>query len=1046
MKLYKKYKKISGVALISLLFVMGLFISGCSDHDGDDVAAANPNNPALSLKGSIQGVVISLATGLPLSGMEAILTYDLDDDGEADKVIITTDGGGLYNFQNVPVSGSANLGGVAYTIVIEDPSGTYVTTWVAAALTYSELEEAGVLTTIGGEPQAVGDLMVQAGMANLMRPNVTVIGNVQDLLTDDPIEGASIVLSENGAVPTHSIPTTTAATNAAGEFTITNVPEGNNYDLTIAATGYGTITVLVAVATPIGPTTVYADATANDGIVATAYQLQPGAPTPDTTVPYATATNIPRAGVIPTSISSGPFTVTWSEPMDMTVGTVNIDTTGFRAPIPLSTGWDTAGEVLTITLTQAIPVGMNVQFAFAGFTDVTGNAHTGLRPAITSNVSPGANAADVISTWTDADGDARYDAGELVIGFQTASQGDSTLITVANLVQVTTPDDAAIDQGGPAANDPQANNLNVLDQFNALGVGTLGDAAGEADAISLQWDAATGARQYRIYAELNTGGFTNGLPVEVAGTPLSGSPDNTVQVSLADNDGVNNTGFVDGLGAVNTGVGAADNDVDGIEDAIRRFETVNAQNLPNVSDANMNGTVLFFDNGFNTIQMGATAFNSETIEGGFSNVISVGDVTAPVVGDQADYVAGAGGFGFHATIFSPLYSLTDGTSGGGTAATTTFNTIAADANGLDAVTGSVATNDGAYDADDWTAFSKQATLGISMNEDLDTSQTLSPTLTTSGSATLSSSALAGTGNARRTINVVISDATVLATLDTIDFAGVTDEAGNPAPSDFTAELLCNDLMGPFVTSAVTTAGTASSDTLTIGFHEGVDETTAETAANYVIGGVALTAISAVPTLTLDTSTNIVTITSQNNGEFVGLVSGTTVGTAVQDLAGNTFNGLNFLLDDQIPATVTAAGDGVGAGAINDGAPVPPANDGAWEVGDTGFNETYQVTLTFSENVFQDLNANGFLDEAQAQVTVVTASPAATYMVDSIMANVVTAATTNTATITFILRNTAAVETVAAADSLAVTYTDAGGLSGTATITLGAAGAGITINN
>ncbi|MCK5508200.1 MAG: carboxypeptidase regulatory-like domain-containing protein [Desulfobacterales bacterium] len=997
MDFFKKYKM--SVALPICVLTLGLFMFGCSENN-EDVEAANPNNPALSLKGTIQGLVVS-ATGEPVSGVEASMAYDENDNGKADTVICTTDAAGHYNFQNVPVSGSQDVPGTVSTITINDPDGTYVTAHTLARLVYQDLVDAGQIAEIGGEDQAVGDLMVEAITVTARRPNVDIVGKVQNLLTGEPIEGASIVICENVARLTHNIPLNYAETDGAGEFTIADVPESSGYVLTITAAGYGTLVEMGPVLTPVGPTTVYADAVANDGIVATAWQLQPGAPTPDTTAPYAVSTNIPRAGVIPTTLAEGPFTVTWSEPMDISVGTVNIDTTGFRAPVPLSLSWDEeTAKVLTITPTQAIPEGMNVQFTFAGFTDVSENAHTGLRAGIESG-SPGNSAADAISVWTDGNGNDDYDAGEVAIGFATATQGDPTLIEVANLIQVVTPDDLGENRGGPAANCPQANNNNVLDQFGAIGIGTLGDGAGEADTISLSWDAAEGARQYRVYAELNTGGFTNGLPVFIDETPKSGNPDNEIEVTLTE-----------------------------IDDEIVALEAATLDNLPNVDDANMNGTLLFFNNGFNTIQMAVTAVNTENIEGGFSNVVSVQDVTAPVVADQANYVAGAG-FGFDADTDSPLYVLTDSATGGGTAATTTFNTIPWDDDGLDDVTGGTS-DDGAYDAADWTAYSKLATLTIGMNEDLDTAQTVTPTLTTGSTATITSAVIPGVGDSRKDINVVISDVTVLATDDTISFVGVLDEAGNAAPSDFTAELVLDDQMGPFITSAVTDPGTATNDILTITFQEPVDETTAET-----IGSYAISAGGPITGATLDAATNTVTLTAAE-GNFVALTGGTLISAFnVEDEAGNTFADLFFLIDDQIPAVVTAAADGVGG--INDGAPAANANDDAWEVGDATGIETYQVTLTFSENVF----AAPFEASAEA-VVAVSASPSATYLVDSAdITNVVIGATSDTLTIEFFLK---AGQTVAAGDSLSITYTDAGGLPGTAKVTLGAAGAGVTITN
>jgi hypothetical protein len=372
-------------------------------------------------------------------------------------------------------------------------------------------------------------------------------------------------------------------------------------------------------------------------------------------------------------------------------------------------------------------------------------------------------------------------------------------------------------------------------------------------------------------------------------------------------------------------------------------------------------------------------------------------------------------------------------------------------------------NDNTYSAADWAARSKAFTFTgtksatvtgpIMMNEDLDPSQTLAPTTYTGGQTwSITSAVIAGSGPSRPNITLTIDDITQVKTGNYIFFTGTLDEAGNAVGSGPERSLAIYDFMGPFITSAITGSGTATNDTLTVTFSETVDKTTAETIGSYVLSAGTIAGGTAV----LQTDGKTVIITTAADGDLTAATEGATddVGTyltaygvkdyqiaAVATLANTYTGGLHFAIDDQIPAVATGAANsgGTGDATINNGNAV--ANDGDWEVGDTDTTiETYNVILTFSEAVF--VNTPSFLEDAQSKVAV-SVTPSATYLVDNEITNVVTAATATTVTVQFFLR---AGQTVAAGDKLSVSYEDAGGLSGTATVTLGAAGAGAVIAN
>jgi hypothetical protein len=1003
----KNYKKL---ALLLCVLAMGLFIFGCSKGlVGDNTyrstyttEAANPNNPPLALRGEIQGIVRNVY-GRPLQGMVASMAYE-NGDGVCKTRTATTDEYGHYNFLNVPVSGSATYDAVAgiwnfaagtsaYTITIKDPSAspTYVTHYTNVRLDYQTLEQDSQIVTMGSELSVVGNLMKEAGAVMMLRPIADVVGKIQNRLTGAPIAGATVSLSMNAGL-LHDMPTSTAVTNEAGEFTIADVPEGDVYDLTIYATGYQTIRLFNEVPVPKGPETIligqpnliaYADADAiattgfspgADGINATAYELLPGAPTPDTTAPYVKATNIPKFGAIPTSLLSGPFTVTWSEPMDKSVGTVLINTTAFKAkaPIPCSVTWSEDAITTTITPTTPIPAGMQVTIMFNGFKDFAGNSHNGFRAGVVLPAFPNI-AEDAVSSFLGAlDPLGRIPVGSVLrLGIATTSQGSSTLVVVANLIQKATTANPAIHEGGSANMVPQPNNMNLLDP-TGLFIGPLGVAPGQADTVTMGWDAATGARRYNLYAELNTGGFLNGLPMRVYSTPTSGNPPTTAQLNLTQletiNDATDPTNVLAGFDTYN-----------GTQPTSKKIPHIGPQtvNSPfgglNLTDPNnpASATLLFFDNNFSLIQMAATAFNSEAQEGGFSNIVAIKDNVPPVVGDN--------GFGFDEALMfyaipAPAYTVADTYS-----PLFAFTAGALTANGNFDIRPLRYDQTGAggtpsyYNAASWTACSKAHGLLVNINEDLDTTQTLPTlTITTTGGCTITSASIPGTGVNRSQIQVNLSNITVLETGATIGFAGVKDEAGNLVPNDFAGKLRAIDRMGPFVVTAVATRTAGPSDTLTVTFQEAINDTDAKTIGNWCYQSfnwvtLAFGAKTGMPALFTPATSDITVSTDKKtvtmkfaDGNLSGILAqgaaiyaGNTTNTSfVKDQQGNSFTTYGFLVKDEIAPRIKALGATQPDGA---GSQVNSAGNGLkneanyWKVTDDAA-ATVRVAIEFTEPV------------------------------------------------------------------------------------------------
>ncbi|MFH0801080.1 MAG: IPT/TIG domain-containing protein [bacterium] len=123
----------------------------------------------------------------------------------------------------------------------------------------------------------------------------------------------------------------------------------------------------------------------------------------DTIAPYAVSSTISRTS-IPMVMLGGPFTVTWSKPMDTRVGAVTIETLGFKAPVPAYWSWSPDKKTLTIALPgQPVPQGMLVRFTFTGFIDDAGNRHTGKKPGFDYSLpQPISLVLDVVSSYTDS--------------------------------------------------------------------------------------------------------------------------------------------------------------------------------------------------------------------------------------------------------------------------------------------------------------------------------------------------------------------------------------------------------------------------------------------------------------------------------------------------------------------------------------------------------------------------------------------------------------------------------------------------------------------
>ena len=1072
------------------------------------LAAGTSSTSGTVLRGAIHGIVVGASSGNPVSGATVTLSYDKNGDGNTETVTVTTDSSGGYTFTNVPVLGgfsSVSTGGVVitpaapYTIVIQATG--YVAGYATALLTYEALIGDGTITTIteNGETwiQIVGNLTVDAGIFGLTKSGAIMNGIVVNKTTGEPISGATVILTQ-GAGSVHGMTAQSATTVTDGSFTFTDLPELTVFKLAISASGFGSFgpSAVTGSATASSGTTTYVDFNSADNNPETPIGLIPITATPDTTPPFllnsiiSSGAILAPGGTIAVSDLAGPFEFTWSEAMDKNAGKLIINTTGFKAVVPSIQSWNTDGTVLTLTPSpNSIPKGVTFTITgFQTFRDLAGNAYNGLSPIgggagtfvndmyvtqICGNAGPynvGGGCTNVAGTTS---------LGTLLLaGSSFTANADDTLAVASGLTQnastITDPKTGLIVSRAGLSNNE--NNLAAKDDMTlpythatpiagAVGLNSgnpvLADAPGESNAITLSWTALTtlgfhGA--YNIYAENNTGGFVNGIPVIVRAGSKSANPLVSTATAPVILGPATVGGTVDAAIAAFNALAAPGSLIPTIHGTNTSTSTTRGANSAFSAIDGGPGTSLFFDNGF-SINMAVTAINANAEEGPFSNVVAVKDNNAPIIKEQDNYVAGGTeGFGWFAlsaanTKQRPLYAITDSTSKG--AGTATLNTATTTSTASLAGINPTTHLAGTYGAAEWTAFTAQTeSILVTSNEDL--SSTASPTVTVTDSSGVAKSGVSATAaltsvvgitdnDSNRELSVTLTKGAIAALTSGDRFTvNLTDEAGNAGTSD----LHIVDVAGPFIVTAATSrTGSPAAEKLTITFNEPVTSATATVIGNYtdvftVAGGFAGdTADKLTATLTASsagTAPGATTGQGGTPGDYDGLIAATATSATpinaagVADVDGNTFAGLGFNVADGIKPRVIVVVD-TGNGTAVNSTIAPTAN--VWQVGDVGVTETYTLRLFFSEAIFTVAEATS------AQVTTKVTGALSPTNYGAVAASTVAGAV-NAVDLTF--NHVAAAAAVAVGDTLTVNVTDqAGNTSSGITITLGAAAAGLT---
>ena len=890
--------------LITLLVTLGLIgwiFLGCSDKKEENQVVDLPEEiqpvPYEDLTGSIHGVVRSYATKTPIVGAMVHLTYDNDGDGTANPVMVLTDAGGQYIFQNVPVTGSL-AGGWGndrpYNITVRFAGGAYQTAYPEAYLTYDRLLHEGAMEVQDQMVFIIDDLMVEADEVEAARGNVEIFGTIQEEYTAEPVEGATVAITqgEGGTAPCE-VPNQYAMTGANGDFVLVNVPEGAPYKITLSKVGYENMTIDLGL---FGAGPIKYDVLDGNPI-----PLKSGFNPGDINAPFVRSMDIASMGYIPNGAAS--YAVEWSEEMDTDNGAVRIhwgcgdyDYGEFDCPHTILTNltWDADGKNMTVAPAEVLPEGIDVWVEFKYFTDVNKNAHTGQQHLDPDDIifpmAP-ADFLDAVSDWDDENDDGLIDEDEttFVTAFETWVQGTVPGDAPSNLTQLEPELPDPMDQGGVAVDFPLANNENLF--------------GGPNNVVRFEWDppATMTVRSYELEANLIVPGRNSAwVPVKSLGEVYPwGDLGTESEVSL-----------------------------DEIETAIDEFDGPE-DFLPHIND--YNDTTEYFDEGFGCndieLKIRIKAISTEGIAGTPSVPKTVCDNTPPVIWStffDDGFIEPC--LDCPEPTFSPFIDLD-------------YDNFKCE-EGLDALENEFIAN--AYHEGDWEAFVTAGGLvggfDIRMNEDLLRGQT--PTLDPEPGLPYDIIAFLepdGAGDMTvDTIGAVISSGkiTEVATWDKVSLDEVRDEAGNKAIVDIVDPIedhsntfFFRSDIGPIVTSATAKAAVDTTvvpatwqNSLSITFSEDVDEEEVVDPDNYEImvdGNPDV--ILQDDTFTYDAATRTVTIDEFVDDQVAGAdeeyqkiiraidqAQVTTLKTFVHDLeedANAAFIGFAFLVDDEIPPKV-----------------------------------------------------------------------------------------------------------------------------------------------
>ena len=232
----------SCVFYLAIAAIMVVSLAGCEEGTTVDLTSTDGgsftrvSNPTGTVTGTVQDT-----NGNPLSGVSVYLA----------GMTATTDAGGVYVFNNVPVSDTVGADhpttNQVLSITIMPPAG-----YLGATVTVTPEAQIDSPSGGGGEEDTtttfIDGYLASAGVAVLPALGSTVSGVLRSNTTGEPIAATDVNLDmeltntvaqqqvQNGVTTTYQTLTYTATTGADGSFTITGVP--NDSELRFVVAGY----------------------------------------------------------------------------------------------------------------------------------------------------------------------------------------------------------------------------------------------------------------------------------------------------------------------------------------------------------------------------------------------------------------------------------------------------------------------------------------------------------------------------------------------------------------------------------------------------------------------------------------------------------------------------------------------------------------------------------------------------------------------------------------------------------------------------------------
>lgn len=800
-----------GTKLLSIAAATALMtlMSGCNEERSNSVTSSSStqiSNP----KGSITGLVQD-TNGNPIEGVQVYLA----------GLTTTTDAGGTYRFDNVPVtntrtSNAQDTGHQALSITIAAPTG-----YIGATVTVTpmaQLDGSGEDSTNGAETFIDG-YMASAGTAVLPATNSTVTGTLRDTDTGSPLASQEVRFeflaggsaadvtqeqTQDGVTTSYAVSSYKVTTDAEGVFSFTSLPSDSTFKVLVA--GYD-VTKQFASDDE--------DSVALGNVYATAITAL------DTVNPYVVSVN----GVIADGARAmldddtrNTFVVNFSETLDV----AKLELAGNSVlvyggkpdqltSIPFTASIDSANKTITVTTTATLDDGDHVDILFlnADAVDTSHNPLTTSGLIAFDDTVQGKYTRVKLEIFEEANTNAPAVTVSAQLNEDTLGSDDDEAIQAKSDAFMDVLDDTAGFQQLNSSDDDDANGIaDAQERLNALAV-ALGASGVETDKSRITF-TPSGAYGYMISV------------ADKAGSPKIQS--NILGVLNATTSNVDTVDSIDFDGAATAMVLATD--ANPVEIYLSNVAPTDVVTITPIDSLGYMGTATPI------VLVDTVAPTTVLQKSYFAGVATSGEDSSGAVvqfGDGGELADANGALVVGTPYLAINNSLLDNEDAQGELVATGVNpdqTLKTELYDLSVVdttgTGKIYLDgQAAYDAQAIATFNNDSALGrkmgVAFSEDI---ASIGATPSFTGATALSGWTINNdviTNVSGTTVNVDLIDmdvANVLALanadhLETITYNGIVDASGNTATAATNAAVVVKDEMAPLVLSATYTESSAN---------------------------------------------------------------------------------------------------------------------------------------------------------------------------------------------------------------------------------------------